>query len=102
MDLQQAINTLRGNGWSQRRIARELGINRETVAKYRRDAREVATAKPAIPPTGSSERIEAKPVIVPTGSPAAEAPLRDAPCEPKPATVSAGLEAGRKSQCEPF
>jgi uncharacterized protein YdaU (DUF1376 family) len=26
--------TLAGNGWSNRRIARELGINRETVGKY--------------------------------------------------------------------
>jgi len=29
-----AILTLRERGWSQRRIARELGIDRETVAKY--------------------------------------------------------------------
>ena len=29
-----AILTLEQHGWSQRRIARELGINRETVAEY--------------------------------------------------------------------
>jgi DNA-binding NarL/FixJ family response regulator len=36
MDLQQAIIALSGGGWSQRRIARELGLDRETVARYRR------------------------------------------------------------------
>lgn len=32
----QAIHVLRGRGWSQRRIARELGVDRETVARYLR------------------------------------------------------------------
>ena len=34
MAVVNAILTLRQRGWSQRRIARELGIDRETVAKY--------------------------------------------------------------------
>lgn len=29
-----SIRTLHAQGWSQRRIARELGINRDTVARY--------------------------------------------------------------------
>ena len=29
-----SIKTLHERGWSQRRIARELGVNRETVARY--------------------------------------------------------------------
>jgi transposase len=102
MDLKQAINTLSGNGWSQRRIARELGINRETVAKYRQDAREAAQSKPAIPPAGSSEVIAAIPAIVPAGSPVSEARPSDRASDAKPAIVPAGSEAGRKSQCEPF
>lgn len=53
MDIQQTISTLSRGGWSQRRIARELGIDRETVARYRRLAREVAEPKPAISPAGS-------------------------------------------------
>ena len=52
MDLQQAILSL--SSWSQRKIARELGIDRETVARYRRLARETQAANPAISPAGSS------------------------------------------------
>ena len=31
---QEAIRSLHQKGWSQRRIARELGINRRTVRRY--------------------------------------------------------------------
>lgn len=44
----QAILGLHGQGWSQRRIARELGVDRETVARHVGRA-----AKPAKLPTGS-------------------------------------------------
>ena len=50
VNLQHSILTLAGNGWSNRRIARELGINRETVGRYLLLAR----AKPAISTTGSA------------------------------------------------
>ena len=30
----QCIMTLRSRGWSRRRIARELGVDRETVTRY--------------------------------------------------------------------
>ena len=30
----ETILSLHGRGWSQRRIARELGIDRETVARH--------------------------------------------------------------------
>src|SRR6266571_5292796 len=49
MDIQQTISTLSRSGWSQRRIAREVGIDRETVARYRRLARQSEEPKPAIP-----------------------------------------------------
>lgn len=39
----QLILALNGRGWSQRRIDRELGVNRETVARYV----ELAAANPA-------------------------------------------------------
>ena len=34
VSLQHSILTLVASGWSGRRIARELGIHRETVGKY--------------------------------------------------------------------
>jgi len=37
--LQATIYSLPGRGWSQRRIAHELGINRETVGRYLRLAK---------------------------------------------------------------
>ena len=49
VNLQHSILTLAGNGWSNRRIARELDINRETVGKYLLLAR----PKPAISISGS-------------------------------------------------
>ena len=42
------ILSLHRKGWSQRRIATELDINRETVARYLKRA--IAAAKPAIAP----------------------------------------------------
>jgi len=44
------------------RIARELGIHRETVGRHLR----LAVAKPAKVPTGSTEETELKPAKVPT------------------------------------
>ncbi len=47
----QAIRALHEKGWRNRRIARELEIDRETVAKYLRA--EVCVSKPAKAPIGS-------------------------------------------------
>ena len=41
MALVDSIITLHGHGWSLRRIARELGIDRETVARHIRALREL-------------------------------------------------------------
>ncbi|MDB6128944.1 MAG: Transposase [Verrucomicrobiales bacterium] len=49
LSLQQTILTLNRIGWSRRAIARELGINRETVGRYLR-----LDSKPAIPTPGPS------------------------------------------------
>ncbi len=46
-----AILTLHERGWSQRKIAEQLGVNRETVARYLR-----AASKPAKAPTGSGSQ----------------------------------------------
>ena len=72
--LQQAIVGLHRQGWSKRRIARELGLDRGTVGKYLR----AGDSKPAISLTGSEGASESKPAIVHTGSPAGRQSL----CEP--------------------
>ena len=53
MAIIETIRTLHRRGWSQRRIAAELGINRETVARYLRQAD--SASKPATAPTGSDD-----------------------------------------------
>jgi len=88
VSLQATIYSLNDRGWSRRRIARELGIDRETVGRY------LLLAKPAISTTGLEEAGEAKPAISTTG-------LEEA-SEAKPAISTAGNGVGRKSQCEPL
>ena len=87
----ETILSLRQRGWSQRRIARELGIDRETVARYLRQPPD--PLKPAIAPLGSAESDDpSKPAIAPLGSVGAAASVDQAP---PPA-------AGRPSDCEPW
>ncbi len=100
------ILTLHQRGWSQRRIARELNLDRETVARHLR-AREPAP-KPANAPIGSGEaEFDSKPAIAPIGSEPIQATS-------KPANAPIGSEegpgspptpqshAGRGSDCEPW
>jgi transposase len=89
VNLQHSILTLAGNGWSNRRIARELGINRETVSKYLLLAR----PKPAISTPGSEPDPNSKPAIPISGS--------GPPPDSKPAISTAGSAAGRQSLCLP-
>jgi transposase len=72
------IVTLHQRGWSQRRIARELDIDRETVGRH---LKAQAAAKPAIAPIGCE--------AIPAGSKPAIAPIGSARCEAdsKPATA---------------
>src|SRR5215470_17038447 len=74
VSLQTTIYSLAQRGWSQRRIAKELGINRETVGRYLR------LPKPAISITGVVAGKE----------------------DSKPAISIAGTGAGRRSRCEGF
>ena len=66
VSLQHSIPTLAAQGWSARKIARELGVHRETVGRYLQPV--VTEPKPAIPPTGSEAASAAKPANVPAGS----------------------------------
>jgi transposase len=85
MAVRESIRTLRARGWSQRRIADELGINRETVARYLRSVD--PSSKPANAPTGSDVGDDAsKPANAPTGSDVGD----DAS---KPANAPTGSEA---------
>jgi len=83
MAIQEAITEYSRLGWSRRRIARALDINRETVARYLR----LAASKPAIVPPGVEG---SNPAILPAGTVAAN-----------PAIPPAG-KSGRISQCEAF
>jgi len=114
MAIVQAIQQLRALRWSQRRIARELGIDRGTVSRYVKSL--PADPKPAILPTGSpasnaagfsgppapgsggsdvDDRADAvghsNAAIVPAGSPLVGEPPREAAFSP-----------GRPSQCDPY
>lgn len=83
---QQTIRTLAERGWSRRRIARELGLHRETVGRYLGPA-----SKPAIPPTGSPPP---KPAIPPAGSAAG----RRSACEAFRVQLEAGAAQGLSAQ----
>jgi transposase len=85
----ESIQALHAQRWSARRIARELGVDRETVGKYLR--RGSCAPKPANLPTGSAD---SKPATL-TGVPGAGS---------KPATnlpTGSGGGHGPLSQCVP-
>ena len=74
VSLQETIYSLSDRRWSQRRIGRELRIDRETVGRYLR-----IRSNPAISTAGNGGASDSKPAI-----------------------PTAGKPAGRKSQCEQF
>jgi transposase len=91
VSLQHSILTLAAHGWSHRRIARELDLNRETVGRYLRLAR----SKPAISTPGSEADPTAKPAISTPGSMTGRQSLC-LPWQPQiEAAVSVGLSAQR-------
>jgi transposase len=83
---QETIRSLHEKGWSERRIARELGINRRTVNRY--------ASKCTIPPTGSADEREPKCAIPPTG----KSTGRQSQCEPFSQPISIKIEAGLSAQ----
>src|SRR5437016_13261876 len=96
MALIETILTLHRRRWSQRRIARELNIHRETVARYLREAS--GRPKPAKAPIGSELADgNSKPAKAPIGS---EAVAKEAPTE---ATMGAEADSAvGRSLCEPW
>ena len=87
----EAITTLLERGWSQRRIARELGIHRGTVGRYVRLVR--AGPNPAISTPGSAGAEPSKPAIPTPGSAG-----RRSLCEPWREAVSGKVAAGLSAQ----
>ena len=90
--MQQRIIALHELGWAFRKIARELGINRETVARYVHMA-EAEDSKPAKVTPGSGALEASKPAKATPGSGALEAS--------KPAKVTPGSDR-TQSLCKPF
>jgi transposase len=95
------ILSLRLKGWSQRRIARELDLNRETVARYLNQAR--TEPKPANAPPGADDlETASKPANAPPGANCLEiAPNADVPVLGS-ASDGGGRSRGRPSECEPW
>jgi transposase len=83
---QNTIQQLKRVGWSNRRIARHLGIDRKTVRRYLR----AAAKSPTISTPGSVVSGSAGPPISTPGSPP----------EVHPVTQALEAQAGRPSHCE--
>ena len=91
MAIVHAVIGLLQRGWSYRRIARELGIHRETVARYDGLRRE-GTSKPAISTPGSGSE------AAPLPEAAARSSGRLSLCEPFSEIIKARLEGGLSAQ----
>jgi transposase len=90
MALIDTILTLRQRRWSQRRIARELGIDRDTVARYLQA--HAAQAKAANAPIGSDPAAQAK---------AANAPIGSDPAGPAPKAANAPIGSDSSAATSP-
>jgi transposase len=124
----QAIEQLQALKWSQRKIARELGIDRGAVARHLQGLEN--SSKAAIPPTGSSDpkaatfppspgtfsiqadqagcaasETDSKAAIPPTGSSSAIEADSTVPLPSAPTSSEGNAKvspAGRRSQCETY
>src|SRR5437762_12492893 len=101
VNIQQTIVTLHQQGWSGRKIGRELHLDRGTVSRYLRQA-----AKPANVPTGSDGAAESKPAILPAGSEhngdskSSVVPTGSGEQSAVPTPAARAMQPGRGSQCE--
>jgi len=92
VSLQHSITTPAIKGWSARKIARELGVHRETVGRYLLPT--TSKSKPANPPIGLANPSDPKPANVPPGSNAGRA----SQCAPLSGVIEQGLLAGLSAQ----
>jgi transposase len=91
MAIIHAIRGLLEQGWSYRRIARALGVHRETVARYDKLRRE-GESKPAISTPGSGEARAGETLA------ACRSSGRDSFCEPYRDLIKAKLDADLSAQ----
>jgi len=108
-----AILGLARLGWSFRRIARELGVDRETVARHVRAARgdppdsnaAISITGSNAPITGSNEPV-ARSDAAASGATGSMADPPDVPADAGPPDPNAAIvipgSAGQRSRCEPF
>ncbi len=104
----QAILSLRARHWSYRRIGRELGIHRETVARYVRQAGSNPAKAPLGPPADEAPIggcLRPEPAKAPLGSADSpheleplSAPLGRSACEPWRELILSKLSAGLSAQ----
>ena len=107
VSLQEAIRCLHQKGWGQRRIARELGVHRNTVKGYVEGGSKCTTHST----TGSAAIADPKCTSISTAGSGGDngerchvgsiepKPGRRSLCEPFGALVEAKVEAGLSAQC---
>jgi transposase len=98
---QTTISELHAKGWSLRRIARELGLNRRTVAAYAGQKPKPVVDSPAncttqVTPGSASENPPSKPSQLPEKSPAPAS--RKSLCRDHEALIASRLEAGLSAE----
>lgn len=94
MAMVEAIIALLDRGWSYRRIARELGVHRETVARYARLRRQ-EPAKPAKVTPGSESDDSPEPAKV---TPGARPPESRSRCAEHAEWIQDKLDGGLSAQ----
>ena len=89
VQMQATIERLTKQGWSERRIAQELGVNRRTVSKYRSKC---TTGHGGCPPGKGDSKCTTQ---VPAGK---SLPVTHSACEPFQADIEKSLRAGLSAQ----
>src|SRR5271163_964661 len=112
MALIDAILSLKARRWSNRRIARELGVDRDTVSRQLRRAKQSNAAKAPIgaaevPAESNAAKAPIGAAEVPAESNAAKAPIgaAEVPAESNAAKAPIGSETAAgptRSACEPW
>ena len=104
MAKQTQVITLHQAGWSRRKIAKHLNINRRTVSKYitehsLKPKGNGAESKCTIPTAGSDSSTESKCTIPTTGSDSVQPSQtgRKSYCEPYRNIIASGIEKGQSA-----